>query len=197
MFTSSYSPSRNWPAGHQLWGRFYYKRVIHFSFHPDLSAVSFIFFHFPLCSLFGDLFSLPLTLYSSRSPPLPIPNYVCCHGDSLHKGLTSYIRCTCMTENIPRIMQLRAGLQIQLFTLNMIVHLYMQAEWDLWIPPSKYVLAPHIYTCVPRNWGSRSYNSAGLSSRLVYVIVRHPVRISVWLLAFLTDDSLVFLSFPS
>ena len=70
-----------------------------------LSIGSFCLFHlfsftFPLLIVPNCSLSLPHSLFIARSPPLPIPIYICCHGDSLYKGLTSCICCTYKIENI-------------------------------------------------------------------------------------------------
>lgn len=88
-----------------------------------------IFLFFPsgllccLSSLFvSHLFPLlivPLSLSIHRSPPFPIPIYVCCHGYSLHKGLTSYMRYTHTVENISPLTPYETRRQSQHFSLNM------------------------------------------------------------------------------
>lgn len=164
----------------------------HSFFFPSRALCCLVYFlsFSPLLIVRKLVSSVPLSLYSSRSPPHPIPNYVCCHGDSLHKGLTSYIYCTCMTENIPpnNAAESRAPELAFCFKHDSTSVLHAGGVGFMNSPIKVRSCAPRLYART-----SELGKPARLSSRLVHLFGRFPVQISVSLLALLTYEFLVFL----
>jgi hypothetical protein len=126
-----------------------YKQIFHFSFHSDLSNVFLIYFvsHFPLCSLFPNLFPLSLSIH--RASPLPIPIYVCCHGYSLHKGLTSCMRYTHAAENISPLMRYGMRRQSQYLSWNTDDTLPISGVGFMNSPMEVHICAWHLYVPLP------------------------------------------------